>query len=251
MLGTERRERIQEFIENKGFATINELLETFKVSEITVRRDLKTLNESRLVERTYGGVRSLKGQAAMSSFYDDLKYNISEKKKIARAAAEMIHNEETVILDGGSTTYYIAENLREKNIHVVTNSLPVIQLLTNYPNVEVIATGGVLFPKGGVFLGLPACRVLEQMKVDKAFIGVAGINEDGISNSNLLLVETERAMINSAKEVIVVADHSKFGKNAMGFLGDFLRVDTIITDSGVSGNYLDTIKEKVKNFIVV
>lgn len=250
MLSIERKEKIHDFIEKKGVATIAELLEKFNVSEITIRRDLKTLSDSHLVERTYGGVRSLKGQAAMSSFYDDLKYYVTEKKKIAQSAAELVQNNETIILDGGSTTYYIAENLREKNIHVVTNSLPVIQLLTNYPNIEVIATGGVLFPKAGIFLGLPARKMLEQTKVDKAFIGVAGIDDEGISNSNLLLVETEREMINSAKEVIVVADSNKFGKNAMGFLVGFSEVDTIITDSGVLNKQID-IKDKVKDFIIV
>ena len=154
----------------------------------------------------------------------------NKKRQIAVAASRMIEDNDTILLDGGSTTYELAQLLVGRPLQVVTNSLPVANLFTSSGNADLVFVGGYMHAKTGVSLGPYANQMLAGLNVRRAVLSVAGINERGAYNSNLLLVETERAMMTSAEEVIVVADSTKFGHTSLSQLCELSEIDVLITD---------------------
>src|SRR5262249_53486722 len=141
----------------------------------------------------------------------------SEKSKIGRAVADLIEPGETILLDGGTTTLEVAKALVGKRLQVVTNSLPIANLLASQSSIELILIGGYLYPRTGVALGPMAEATLATLNVPRVIMSVGGITERGLFNSNSLLVECERRMIKAAAEVWVLADSSKFGRSALTF----------------------------------
>jgi DeoR/GlpR family transcriptional regulator of sugar metabolism len=235
MLLDERRNLILKSVEQKGFASLQELSEQFGASESTVRRDLEYLDRIGQVRRTRGGA-AYTGES-LTAFEDRRGRATDEKLRIARAAAEMIDTGEAVLLDGGTTTLEVARCLLGKSLQVVTNSLPIVNLLAAQPQIDLLMIGGFLHPKTGVFLGPTAVAALETVHVRRLFMSVGGITEDGLFNSNSLLVETERKMIDAAEEVIVVSDSSKLGHSALARLCGLDVVDRLVTDSGIAAEW--------------
>ena len=138
---------------------------------------------------------------------------------IAAAAARLIEDGDTILLDGGSTTYELARSLVGRPLQVVTNSLPVANLFTSSAAADLVLIGGYVHTRTGVSLGPYANQMLAELNVRRAVLSVAGVNTNGYYNSNLLLVETERAMMKAADEVIVVADSTKFDRSSLALLG--------------------------------
>src|SRR6187200_3406664 len=207
----ERRSRLIELVRVRGFAALPDLVDALGVSESTVRRDLDFLEESGVAQRTHGGVFYTGPSPKLAHFDQRQSLNWDKKRQIAVAASRLIEDNDTILLDGGSTTYELAQLLVGRPLQVVTNSLPVANLFTSSENADLVFIGGYVHTKTGVSLGPYANQMLAGLNVRRAVLSVAGINERGCFNSNLLLVETERAMMNAAEEVIVVADSTKFG----------------------------------------
>src|SRR6185369_2680941 len=136
-------------------------------------------------------------------------------QSIARLAASRIHDGDSVLLDGGTTTLEVARLLVGRSVQIVTNSLPIAQLFASNHETDLVVLGGYVFPRTGVALGPLTVRMLEEIHVHQTILSVGGITAKGLFNSNLLLVETERAMMNCAAEVVVVADHTKLGRQAL------------------------------------
>ena len=157
-----------------------------------------------------------------------------KKKQIAHRAAELIDDGDTLVLDGGSTTYELAQLLVGRALQVVTNSLPVASLFTASANSDLVLIGGYVHTKTGVCIGPYANKMLESLNVRRAILSVAGVADDGLYNSNLLLVETERAMISAADEVIVVADSTKFGHKSLAKLCGLEEIDAMVVDNELS-----------------
>lgn len=229
-LSDERRSRILEVIRQRGFASLPGLAEALEVSESTVRRDLDFLEESGVAQRTHGGVFYTGPSPKLAHFDQRQSLNWDKKRQIAVAASGLIEDNDTVLLDGGSTTYELAQLLVGRPLQVVTNSLPVANLFTSSEKADLVLIGGYVHAKTGVSLGPYANHMLAELNVRRAVISVAGINERGCYNSNLLLVETERAMMASAEEVIVVADSTKFGHTSLSHLCELSEIDTVVTD---------------------
>ena len=235
MLLDQRRQQILVLIENLGFASLAQLVDQVGVSESTVRRDLEQLERLGHVRRTRGG----------AAYVGDSIYNFDErsvqaqpqKLAIGRAAAELVMSGESVLLDGGTTTLEVARRLIGKSLQVATNSLPVVNLLANQPQIELLMVGGYLYPKTGVALGPLAIAALAQIRVRRLFMSVGGITSSGLFNSNTLLADTERAMLDVADEVIVVTDSSKLGHSALAHLCELKRVDRLVVDSGISDDW--------------
>jgi DeoR family transcriptional regulator, fructose operon transcriptional repressor len=239
MLTEKRRNIVADYIKNNEYARIEELSKKLNVSGSTVRRDLEMLEKSGLLERVHGGARKPAGmEKAMSFTFFNEQMNLEkeEKKRIAGCAADMVKEGEIVIIDAGSTGYYIAEQLKNKDIHVITNSLPAINVLVD-SKVDLVAIGGSLYSNAGVFLGALAEDMLKGVNADKLFMGVGGIYQNQITNRNMLLVGVQRIMIDISKEIIVVADHTKFDKKALCQVSDISCVDRIITGEGVPDEY--------------
>lgn len=237
MLVETRRRRLLELISRQGFATLDELIRTLQVSESTVRRDLEALDLAGSVKRTHGGAVYSGEVRAMPAFDDRTGTAMAEKAAIGRATAALVEDGDTVLLDGGTTTLEVARALQGRRVQVVTNSLPIAQLLASSQSTDLILIGGYVYPRTGVAMGPLAIEAMKGIRVRKAILGAGGIVADGIYNSNLLLVETERQMMACGQQVVIVADHTKFGRLALARLCGLDEVHQLVTDPGLGDEF--------------
>lgn len=239
----DRRSRVLELVRVRGFASLPELAGELQVSESTVRRDLDYLEDSGLARRTHGGVFYTGPSPKLCHF--DLKQSVEwdRKRQIAVEAAKLIEDGDTVLLDGGSTTYELARALMGRPLQVVTNSLPVALLFSSSDTVDLVLVGGYVHRRTGVSMGPYANQILAELSVRRAVLSVAGINERGYFNSNLLLVETERAMMDAADEVIVVADSTKFGHTCLSHLCELGRPNVLVTNADISEQWQQAVND--------
>lgn len=237
MLVEERRSRLLELVRLRGFASLPELAGELAVSESTVRRDLDYLEETGEARRTHGGVLYTGPSPKLPHFDERQAMNWEKKRQIARRAADLIEEGDTVLLDGGSTTYELARLLVGRALQIVTNSLPVANLFTSSDRADLVFVGGYVHTRTGVTIGPYADHMLSDLNVRLAVLSIAGANERGYYNSNLLLVETERAMMRSADEVVVVADSTKFGRSSLAHLCELGEVDSLVVDSELSAEW--------------
>src|SRR5437763_2667500 len=192
MLAETRRRNLLELIARQGFATLDELVKALGVSESTVRRDLEALDLGGQVKRTHGGAVYAGEVRALPAFEERAATATAEKQAIGRAAAALLDDGDTVLLDGGTTTLEVARALLGRPLQVVTNSLPIAQLLASSPKVDLILIGGYVYPRTGVALGPLAVATMQGIRVRKAILGAGGVVAVGGYNSNLLLVVTDR-----------------------------------------------------------
>lgn len=230
MLAEPRRRLLLELIASRGFATLEELVRLLGVSESTVRRDLEALDAAGSVRRTHGGAVTSAELRAMPALEDRLASAASEKRAIGRATAALVEDGDTVLIDGGTTTVEVARALLGRPVQVVTNSLPIANLMSAGKQSDVILIGGYLSPTTGVAMGPPAVEMMRGIRVRRTIMGAGGIVAEGVYNSNVLLVETERQMMACAQEVILVADSSKFGRLSLSKLCDLGAIDAIVAD---------------------
>jgi len=237
----ERRTRLLELVRLRGFASLPDLATELEVSESTVRRDLDHLEDTGTAKRTHGGV-FYTGPSPKLPHFDVRQSSQWEKKRtIAQVAAKLIADGDTVLLDGGSTTYELAQLLVERPVQVVTNSLPVANLFTASSNADLVMLGGYVHQRTGVTVGPYANEMLAEINVRRAVLSVASIGERGFYNSNVLLVETERAMMQSADEVIIVADSTKFGHQSLAQLCELGDPDKLVVDDEISPEWKNKI----------
>jgi DeoR/GlpR family transcriptional regulator of sugar metabolism len=232
MLPETRRRRLRELITKQGYATLDELVKALQVSESTVRRDLETLDLTGAVKRTHGGAVYSGEARALPAFDERTHTAVAEKRAIGEATAALIEDGDTVLLDGGTTTLEVARALLAREIHVqvVTNSLPIAQLVASSHQTDLILIGGYVYPRTGVALGPLAIAMMQGIRVRKAILGAGGIMADGVYNSNLLLVETERQMMACGQEVVIAADWTKFGRLALAKLCGLDEVTRLVCD---------------------
>lgn len=236
----ERKRRIVQFVEKYSRGSVQELSQETGVSESTVRRDLKELEEAKLLKRTHGGAVSLQSVNFEAPYSDKEDNLLEEKLRIARKAVEMIQEGDAILLDAGTTTLQIAKELKNfTNIKVITNSIMALNELKDCRNIEVSITGGMLRPDTMAFVGPMTERSLEMVRVDKVFLGTNGLDlQEGISTPNILEAATKRKMIAIAKQVILLADHSKIGKVSFCKVADITEIDHCIMDSGASDSFV-------------
>lgn len=237
MLVEERRNRLLEVVRQRRFASLPELVLELQVSESTVRRDLEHLEDQGSAKRIHGGVLYAGTSPKIPHFDQQQTAKWEEKRVIAEAVVGLIEDGESVLLDGGSTTYEVARLLVGRPLHVVTNSLPVANLLGSDSESDLVFLGGNICSRSGVAMGPLTNRMIESLRIRKTILSVAGVSDDGFYNNNLLLVETERVMLQAADEVIVVADSSKLGCQSLAHvcgLGDIRR---LVVDSGISEDW--------------
>lgn len=236
----ERKQRIVLFVEKNARASVQELSQELGVSESTVRRDLKELEEAKLLKRTHGGAVSLQSVNFEATYLDKEDRLLEEKQRIAQKAVEMIQEGDAILLDAGTTTLQIAKALKSfSNIKVITNSIMALNELKDCRNIEVSITGGMLRPDTMAFVGPMTERSLEMVRVDKTFLGTNGLDiREGITTPNMLEASTKRKMIAVAKQVILVADHSKMGQVSFSKVAEVTDMDHCILDSGVSDKFI-------------
>lgn len=250
VLTEERRQRILRFIDENGAASIHELGSLMGVSPMTIRRDLAHMSSQGLIIRTHGGAISSRDSTSSELNYEiKTQVSVKEKQRIGLAAAGMVQDGETVILDSGSTTFQIARNLKAKrDLTVVTNDLMIASHLSKSNGISVILLGGSIRHRVFSTFGPYAEETLRQFSVDKTFLAADAVHlEKGILNTNPAEVPIKRLMIRSAQEVVLVADHSKFDKLGLAFVCEIDDVDTILTDIGICADIATSLKEREVN----
>lgn len=229
-----RRRDIMELVSRKGFVALTELAETFQVSESTVRRDLDILESQGAIRRTHGGVVSLaEPPASQMSFSDRESTAVAEKHAIAAAVAALIPDNQTIIVDGGTTCLHVAERLAGRRLSVVTNSVPIAARLMGEVNTEVTLIGGYVYPRTGVALGPKAEEMLASLRAAQVVLSCAAVNRDGVFNVNEMMSAVERRMIAVADQVILAVDHTKLGGRSIARVCEWAEVDVLVTDAAV------------------
>ncbi len=231
MQAEERQKRITDHLQKVEFSALDELSELVDASISTVRRDLTLLEATGLVKRTHGGARLLQPQSQEFIFTERETRENDEKDLIGKACARLIPPNQSVIIDAGTTAFHAAKHLGVGAPQIITNSLPVANHYASNGNVEVILSGGVIYPRLGVMVGPIANETFSRMHADYAIMGSGGITEEGITNSHNLLIDIQKEMLRAAQKVIFCLDHTKFGRRSVSFLCDLGQVDSIITDT--------------------
>ena len=231
-------------LENRDFIDSETLCRELEASESSVRRDLDILEEEGVLKRVYGGAVSVQAPANRAFDYAVESVRLSdEKSRIGKLTAGLIENGQTVILDGGSTVAAVARELAAKSLHIVTNSLPIAEGLESLRNIELTLTGGYLDPRLRVMLG-PFCeQMLSAIRADAVIMGIGGITEAGLSNNNTLVVGSEQKMIEVASRVIIVADHTKFGRGGMIPVAPLTAAHIVVSDAELSPEYVTLLRD--------
>jgi DeoR family transcriptional regulator of aga operon len=255
LLVEERRRRIKELLDRQERVTVEELVQHFGVSAVTVRGDLDALAEVGAVVRSHGG--ALKRVDAPEDVPIAVKETLhhAEKVRIAHAAAQMIGEGETILLDSGTTTIEIARQLRFlqlDSLSIITNALNVAMEVAALPHVRLIMIGGILRQMSYSLVGPPAEQVLHGLHADRLFLGVDGLDpEIGLMTPDVLEARLNAVMIEVSREVVVVADSAKFQRRSLSVIAKVETVDRIITDSGAPPEVVADLQTRGVDVLVV
>lgn len=244
MLAAERQARIAHQISHQRSVTVSELSQQFAVSDMTIRRDLQRLEDEGLLVRTYGGaVAHLPEQDAAFGVREQSQPE--EKEAIARVAASLVNPGDTVILDAGTTTARVARHLHARTgLTVITTSLHVLRELGADDQITLIAAGGTVRQATLSFVGSWAEEMLSQFHADTLFLAATAIDlERGLFNSNVFEIGVKQQMIRSARRVILVADHTKFGRQSTAKIADLADVHCVIADDLIAPETLIALRE--------
>ncbi len=250
MVVEERRQRVLDLVAKRGFVSLADLVDEVAVSESTLRRDLDYWHHQGVLKRTHGGAIFVGDGTTLPALEERSARQLDEKRSIAQAAAERIHAGDAILLDGGTTTLEVARLLVDRPVHVVTNSLPIAHLLSSNRTTELVMLGGYVYPKTGVGLGPMTVKALDDIHVNQLVMSVHGVTAKGLFNSNQLLVETERHMMQCADEVVVLADHTKIGRPALTTLCELSAIDVLIVDAGITPDQRHMLRDAGPRLIV-
>ncbi len=240
MLKSERQQKILYILENKDYIKVNEISCKLNVTNMTIRRDLETLEKRGLIIRVQGGAR-LKPSSTQPelSHLEKSILNIEEKIYIAKISASFIENGDTIFLGGGTTIELIINYIGNKQLRILTNSLPVFQLLKNNSNIDLILVGGKIRIKTSVFVGTFAEKTLSKVKVNKMFIGTNGIKNLSVTNSNEEDGNLQQIVMENTEKIYILCDHNKFGIQDF-FITCTLNKDMhVITDQNIQQEKLN------------
>ncbi|MGN6180046.1 MAG: DeoR/GlpR family DNA-binding transcription regulator [Mucilaginibacter sp.] len=244
MLPHQRREKILELLKEDGSAKVISLARIFTVTEVTIRQDLEKLEKDGLIVKEHGGAYLKNTKDQIGSFSLIHQENFEKKERIAEKCMEFIENGDTIILDSGSTTTEIAKKLRgRRNLTVITNALNIALLLGAENGIEVIMTGGEFKLPTLSLTGQKAADFFKGINVQKLFLATAGLSlRSGLTYPSISDLVVKKAMIDAAETTYLVADSSKFSKNAFASLGALSLINYIVTDSDIDDVNRDAFK---------
>ncbi|TDG35029.1 DeoR/GlpR transcriptional regulator [Pedobacter changchengzhani] len=249
---TDRHEFIITKLKENGKVNITELIDLMEVSGVTIRKDLKLLENKSLLFRTRGGGSIKNPYANERSFEEKVLINAREKQKIAKLGLTLINDCDSLSLGPGTTVFELTRILHPtKPLTVITPALKVSLELSNRPNIEVLQLGGMIKPNSSAVVGAHAESLLGEISCCMLFLGVDGIDLDfGFSITNIPEAMLNQRMIKSAQKVVILADSSKFDKRGLGKVCGFEQVDYIVTDDKVSADIVQQIEEKGVKVII-
>jgi len=239
----ERQRELTRLVERAGRLSVAQICEQFSISEATARRDLEALSEQGLIQRVHGGAILVRQATPEEPILRRSHEQENEKERIGRVTAALIRDGETVFLGSGTTVLQVAQSLVTRNITVITNSLPVINLMSEKDNISLIALGGMLRDSELSFIGHITEQALSEVRADRVIIGTRAISLDqGLTNDYLPETLTDRAILNAGRETIIVADHTKCGVISTAFLAPLTAMRTLVTDSGTDSEFIESLR---------
>jgi DeoR family fructose operon transcriptional repressor len=245
VLGEERRQYILNLINKTGSIKAIDIAKMLEVSELTIRRDLDKLAKNELLKRTHGGAINILSVGHEMKFDVQKEKYIDEKKRIALAASSLIEEGDVILIEAGTTGYQTALNMTNRvKLTIITNSCDIAVLLgkTN-PDYKIVSSGGILNTDTRALVGPIADFAFKTTFVDKAFIGISGIDlEKGITAADPIEAQTKKNIIACAKQVIALADHSKIGHIAMNYVAPVHMINTFITDAEADEQFTEKLK---------
>jgi DeoR family transcriptional regulator, aga operon transcriptional repressor len=253
MMAEERRTQILQTVRSVGRVRVNELANRFNTSAVTIRNDLNELHQRGLVLRSHGGAVLPDKILRESPVHERLKAHSDEKRRIGAMAATLINDGETIILDSGTTTLEIARQLKKKQgLHIITNGVNIAAELLDARDAQVFIVGGTVRGESASISGRFTEEMFDQFSADKLFLSGAGCDLDfGVSGANLEETMVNRAMLRISREIILVADASKFSKRSMSRIAPFAEIDTVISDTSLSEEIQTKLRAQGCNLILV
>lgn len=251
MIAAQRRARIVELVNRMGILSVAELARHGGTSLMTIRRDLSLMDAQGLLRRTHGGAVALAAPPDVP-LRRRARLELQAKAAVGRAAAALIRPGETILLDAGTTVLAMTLSLRTlRNLTVVTNSVQVLAALWDRPEIRVVALGGVARSSSGSITGPLAEKALEEIRVDRAFLGTTGITPRWeVSNSDMDLAALQRHILAVAQKSYLLADHTKFGRTGLAVVGPLRAFTSVITDAHLSPNLLSQLRKHVGKVLI-
>jgi DeoR/GlpR family transcriptional regulator of sugar metabolism len=242
----ERQHQILRFLGRQKRISVTEICEQFSISEATARRDLESLASQGKAQRVHGGVIAVEEAPPELPILERESEQPDEKTLIGRSTNEIISDGETVFLGSGTTVLEVAKNLRNrKALTVITNSLPVLNVLAGRKEITVVSLGGMLRDSELSFIGHFTEQALAEIRADKVIMGTRGISlEHGLTNNYLQETLTDRAILKIGREVIIVADHSKVNRVSTVLLAPLKSMNTFVTDSKADKKFIQSLKKQ-------
>jgi DeoR family transcriptional regulator, aga operon transcriptional repressor len=250
---TERHQYILSKLSKEGKVNVLDLCRDLRVSSVTIRKDLKQLEDKKLLFRTHGGGTLSNPYTVDRHVNEKEKIRSEEKSKIGMKAASLIEPNDCIIIASGTTVLSLARNIKPKeNLTVITAALNVATELNHFPEIEVLVLGGILRKSSSSATGMYAEKILDDFSCSKLFLGVDGIDiEFGLTTTNVMEAQLNRKMIAASQKTIVLADSSKFGKRGFGRICGLEDIEQVITDSDISEHMVKTLNEIGIEVIIV
>jgi DeoR family transcriptional regulator of aga operon len=239
----ERQQKIVRIIERQGRINVAKICEEFNISEATARRDLETLAGQGSVQRVHGGAIPVHRATPEMPILQRAGEQTEIKQRIGQAAAELVKDGETIFLGSGTTVLEVARSLLDRHdLTVITNSLPVMNLMAEQTHHTIVSLGGMLRPSELSFIGHLTEQSLAEVRVDKVIMGIHALSlEQGLTNDYLPETLTDRAILHSGRQVIIVADHTKCGSVSVAFLAPLTSIHILVTDSQTDIEFADSL----------
>lgn len=240
MLKRERLDQVMNMVTERNYISVADLAKSLQVSEMTIRRDLDELAKSGKLIRLHGGAQIISSQAgAEQSFQQKRGIHIPEKQEIAQIAASLVHDKETIYVGPGTTLEMMVAALKQEDLRIVTNSMPVFEAARKNPNnYELILAGGFYRPVSGTFCGALTNNELAAMNYDQAFVGVNGISDSALLTADIEEGQTQSTGLKNSQRRIIVADMYKFNHRDFYQFYSLYDIDELVTNSQVSADVL-------------
>ena len=253
----ERRSQIAQMVLEKGKVGVCDLVEQFRVTETSIRRDLTLLEDGGRLKRVHGGAVPIPGSSRTDSYSEKMELHIMAKERIGKYTAGLIKQKDVLLLDSGTTTLQLVHQIpsvfRQGNmIKLVTNSLPIAQEVLTWPSPNLTILGGFYLPDYQATIGPHTLAQLRELTADKVFLGADGLTlQNGATTADILMAEVDQMMVERARQVILVTDSSKFGRVGFVPVKSVTAFNTIITDTNAPADMVKAIQDLGVEIILV
>ena len=252
MFAEQRVEQILQRLHQRGTLTVDEVADEFGVSPDTIRRDFNRLSRQAAVRRTHGGILLQSGERETQSLTERAVRNPAEKLAIARAAAGLVEDHETIVIDAGSTTALMVDAISAQDVTVITYSVEIAWRALQRDNLKVYLAGGMVRASTAAAVGDDTLQVISRLSASRAFLGANGIHPtQGLMTPNYLEASVKRALMDISQQNVLLVDASKAGRSALVRFGEVRDIDLLITDSGMQESFLQELRPLVGSIRVV